>query len=144
MEESRLPRETERRRVTVMFADITGFTSLTERSDTEQAYEVVTGCLKLLDGIARKHGGSVDKYLGDCIMAIFGLPLAIEEAPKAAVNAAIEMLRRVHEYSREAGIDPPLDVHIGINTGLAISGDVSGPILREFAVMGDPVNIAAR
>ena len=58
MEESRLPRETERRRVTVMFADITGFTSLTERSDTEQAYEVVTGCLKLLDGIARKHGGS--------------------------------------------------------------------------------------
>jgi class 3 adenylate cyclase len=144
MEESRLPRETERRRVTVMFADITGFTSLTERSDTEQAYEAVTGCLKLLDGIARKHGGSVDKYLGDCIMAVFGLPLALEEAPKAAVNAAIEMLRRVHDYSREAGIDPPLDVHIGINTGLAISGDVSGPILREFAVMGDPVNIAAR
>jgi class 3 adenylate cyclase len=136
--------DTERRRITVMFADITGFTSLVERRDTEEAFDVVTGCIRLLDGIARKQGGSVDKYLGDCIMAVFGLPLAIEDAPRAAVNAAIEMQRRVREYNRERGLDPPLELHVGINTGLAISGDVSGPVLREFAVLGDPVNVASR
>ena len=134
----------ERRRITVMFADITGFTALTEQSDLEDANELVTDLLMLMDGIARKHGGSVDKYLGDCIMAVFGLPLALEEAPRAAVNASLEMLRRVREYNEERGLASPLDLHIGLNTGLAISSDVSGPVLREFAVMGDPVNIASR
>lgn len=127
-----------------MFVDIVGFTSLVERLNSEQAYQMVTGCLDLLATIARKHGGSVDKYLGDCIMAVFGLPLAIEDAPQAAVNAAIEMLHRVDEYNRENDPASPLDVHLGINTGLAISGDVSGPVLREFAVMGDAVNTASR
>jgi class 3 adenylate cyclase len=138
------PVETERRRITVMFADIVGFTALVERSSNEEVFEVVTGCLDLLASIARKHGGSVDKYLGDCIMAVFGLPLAIEDAPRAAVNAAIEMFRRLDEYNREHAANSPLNVHFGINTGLAISGDVSGPMLREFAVLGDAVNVASR
>jgi class 3 adenylate cyclase len=137
-------RETERRRITVMFADIAGFTSLVERGDSEVAYELVTGCLRLLDSIARKHGGAVDKYLGDCVMAVFGLPLAMEDAPRAAVNAAIEMLRQVDEYNRGRRPHPPLGLHIGINTGPAISGDVSGPVVREFAVLGDAVNVASR
>jgi len=137
-------RETERRRATVLFADITGFTTLSERLDPEEAFEIVTGALKLLDGIARKHGGSVDKYLGDAVLAVFGVPLAMDEAPKAAINAAIEMRRRVHQYNEETRPLIPLDIHSGINTGLMISGDVSGPIHREFAVLGDAVNIAAR
>jgi class 3 adenylate cyclase len=136
--------ETERRRATVLFADITGFSTLNEKLDPEEAYEIVTGSLMLLDGIARKHGGSVDKYLGDAVMAVFGIPKAIESAPKAAVNAAIEMHNRIHDYNRERGLSDPLDIHSGINTGLMISGDVSGPVLREFAVMGDAVNISAR
>jgi len=127
-----------------MFVDIVGFTSLVERLNNEEAYEVVTGCLELLASVARKNGGSVDKYLGDCIMAVFGLPIAIEDAPQAAVNAAIEMFRRVDEYNREHTPGAPLELHMGINTGLAISGDVSGPVLREFAVLGDPVNVASR
>lgn len=127
-----------------MFADITGFTSLVEQRDGEEAYELVTSCLKLLDAIARRHGGAVDKYLGDCIMAVFGLPHAIEDAPRAAVNAAIEMLREVAELSRDRNLASSLDVHIGINTGSAISGDVSGPVVREFAVLGDAVNVASR
>ncbi len=136
--------ETERRRATVLFADITGFTTLNERLDPEVAYEIVTGALKLLDGIARKHGGSVDKYMGDAVMAVFGVPLAMEDAPKAAINAAIEMRNRVKEFNSERKLEWPLDIHSGINTGLMTSGDISGPILREFAVMGDAVNIAAR
>lgn len=132
--------DTERRRATILFADITGFTAMTERLGPEQAYPIVAGCLRLLDEVACRHGGTVEKYLGDCVMALFGIPRAIEDAPRAALNAAIEMRRRVREEYRDAG----LDVHIGVHTGLGIAGDVSGPLIREFAVMGDPVNVADR
>ena len=136
--------ETERRRGTVLFVDITGFTALNQELGAEKSYEIISGFLKLLDGIARKHGGNVDKYLGDCVMATFGVPFAMENAPRAAVNAAIDMHNHVEDYNREQGIDPPLGVHTGIETGLMISGDVSGPVLREFSVMGNCVNISAR
>lgn len=136
--------ETERRRATVLFADITGFTALTEKAAPEEAHAIVSECLHLLDSVARKYGASVDKYLGDCVMAVFGVPVAIEDAPRAAVNAAIEMRRRVQEWNRERGFVSPLDVHIGIETGLGIAGDVSGPVLREFALMGKSVNAASR
>jgi hypothetical protein len=92
--------------------------------------------------VARKHGGTVEKLIGDCVMALFGFPEALEDAPRAAVNAAIEMRRRVRVYDEKLGPDMHLDVHIGINTGLGIGGDVAGPLIREFAVMGDPVGIA--
>ena len=144
MDPSQRTSETERRWATILFADITGFARLNERFDMEDAYSIVSASLKLLDGIARKHGGTVDKYLGDCIMATFGVPLAVENAPKAAINAAIEMHNRIHEFNREQGLVEPLDIHTGINSGRVISGDVSGPVIREFSVLGDPVNIAAR
>jgi class 3 adenylate cyclase/predicted ATPase len=136
--------EAERRRATILFADITGFTAMSERMEPQKAHAIVTGCLSLLDETARRHGASVDKYLGDCVMAVFGVPLAIEDAPRAAVNAAIEMRRRVQEYNQTRGLAPPLDVHVGIETGPTIAGDVSGPVLREYALMGDSVNIASR
>ncbi len=135
--------DVERRRTTVLFADITGFTAMTEKLDAAATYERVTECLALLDDTARKHGGTVEKHLGDCVLALFGVPVAIEDAPRAAVNAAIEMRRRVREYNDRRQLDKPLDVHIGIDTGLGISGDISGPLLREFAVMGDSVNLAS-
>jgi class 3 adenylate cyclase/tetratricopeptide (TPR) repeat protein/ABC-type cobalamin transport system ATPase subunit len=132
----------ERRRATILFADITGFTALTERMGAERAYPVIAKSLALLDEIARKHGGNVEKYLGDCVMALFGIPHAIEDAPRAAVNAAIEMRRRLREFAQESPDAAGLDLHSGIHTGLGIAGDISGPLLREFAVMGDPVTIA--
>lgn len=144
MDASQRSSETERRRATILFADITGFTGLNERFDIEDAYSIVSASLKLLDGIARKHGGTVDKYLGDCIMAMFGVPLAVEDAAKAAINAAIEMHNRIHEFNHEQGLAEPLDIHTGINSGKVVSGDISGPVIREFSVMGDAVNIAAR
>jgi adenylate cyclase len=142
MEQPERTRETERRRATILFADLTGFTSFVAKAGVEDAYSVVTGCLKLLDGIARRNGASADKYMDDCVMAVFGVPRAIENAPRAAVNAAIEMLDAVRAYAGRAG--QPLGIHIGIDIGSVFSGDVSGPVLREFAVMGDAVNLAAR
>jgi class 3 adenylate cyclase/tetratricopeptide (TPR) repeat protein len=136
--------ETERRRATVLFTDITGFTRLTETLGDQRAYSIVADALKLLDEVARRHGGTVDKYLGDCVLALFGVPEAIEDAPRAAVNAAIEMRQRIRAFNGERKLESPLDVHAGINTGLGISGDVSGPMLREFAVMGASVDVANR
>jgi class 3 adenylate cyclase/tetratricopeptide (TPR) repeat protein len=144
MAQSERSSDTERRHATVLFGDITGFTTLSESLDAEEVFAIITGCLKRIDAVARRHGGSVDKYLGDAIMATFGIPQAMEEASKAAVNAAIEMLQEVQSYNEEQGLTQPLDIHIGINSGLLISGDVSGPVVREFAVMGDTVNVASR
>lgn len=134
--------DTERRRATVLFADLTGFTRLTASLGDAEAYAIVADCLEILDEVARRHGGHVDKYLGDCVMALFGVPVAIEDAPRAAVNAAIEMRARIQAFNRERQLEFPIDVHSGINTGLAIAGDVSGPLLREFALMGEPVVVA--
>ncbi len=136
--------DAERRRATILFADISGFTAMTERLGAEAAYPIVAGCLDLLDGIARDHGGHVEKHLGDCVMATFGVAETIEDAPRAAINAAIEMRARVRAYNAERGVDPPLSLHAGIHTGLGIAGDVSGPLLREFAVMGEPVDVASQ
>jgi class 3 adenylate cyclase/predicted ATPase len=136
------PKETERRRSTILFADLTGFTALTDQLGAERAYPIVVGCLRMLDEIARKHGGAVEKYLGDCVMALFGVSEAMEDAPRAAVNAAIEMRRRVREYNQTVNSPVALDVHSGINVGVGIAGEVRGSLLREFTVMGDPVDVA--
>ena len=76
------------------------------------------------------------------VMALFGVPHAIEDAPRAALNAAIEMRDRVREFSEKQDLSIPVDVHTGVATGLGIAGDISGPLIREFAVMGDHVDRA--
>jgi len=134
--------EAERRRAVVVFADITGFTAMTEKVGADAAYPVVAACLEILDEVARSHGGSVDHYLGDCVMALFGVPRALEDAPRAALNAAIDMRRRIREFRESHALPVPIDVHIGVATGLGIAGDISGPLIREFAVMGDHVDRA--
>lgn len=134
--------EAERRRAAVVFADITGFTAMTEEMGGEKAYPIVAACLQILDDAARSYGGTVDHYLGDCVMALFGVPDAIEDAPRAAVNAAIDMRRRVRAFNEAHDLPVSLDVHTGVATGLGIAGDISGPLIREFAVMGDHVDLA--
>ncbi|MBW2374335.1 MAG: AAA family ATPase, partial [Deltaproteobacteria bacterium] len=134
--------EAERRRAAVVFADLSGFTAMTEKVGAEQAYPVVASCLQILDDVARAHGGTVDHYLGDCVMALFGVPHAIEDAPRAALNAAIDMRRRIRAFNDAHDLAVPVDVHTGVATGLGIAGDISGPLIREFAVMGDHVDRA--
>jgi adenylate cyclase len=82
----------DRRRATVVFVDLLGATTLAAKAGIEPAYAIVTGCLRVLDGIARRHGGVVDRYLSDALMAVFGFPLESPNAPAAAVAAAVELL----------------------------------------------------
>ena len=129
---------------TIVFADLVGFDRLSAVSGTERAYLAVTHVLRQLDTVARQYGGSVDKYLGDKLMAIFGHPLPLEHPNRAASMAALEMRRRVAAYNREADLEVPLAIHIGINAGRVVSGQVRGPVVREFHLLGDAVNVAAR
>src|SRR5262245_65693832 len=105
------------RRATIMFVDILGFPALSERAGAEVAYVIVSGCLRLLDEIARRHGGAVDKYLGDAMMVVFGVPFAVERAERAAVAAALEMLDAVERYNRQVESPLALALHVGINSG---------------------------
>ncbi|MBW2722742.1 MAG: AAA family ATPase [Deltaproteobacteria bacterium] len=134
--------DAERRRAAIVFADISGFTAMTEKVGAERAYPVVAACLEILDEVTRAYGGTVDHFLGDCAMALFGIPHAIEDAPRAALNAAIEMRRRILAFNQSHDLAVPIDLHTGVATGLGIAGDISGPMLREFAVMGDHVDRA--
>ena len=142
--EPRRRAKAERRRASVLFADLSGFTAMTETTPAEEAFFIVQGCLEALDRVAQSFGGVVDKHLGDCVLATFGVPIAMENSAEAALNAAIAMRRRVAEYSRECGLEVPLQAHFGVETGRAIAGDVSGPVIREYALMGDSVNVASR
>ncbi len=136
--------DAERRRATVLFADLSGFTALAESMEADALHPLVSDCLDRLSGIARRHGGTVEKYLGDCVMAVFGVPVSIEDAPRAAINASIEMRRAVATFNEERGLASPFGIHIGIDTGLGIAGEVSGPLIREYSLMGESVSGAAR
>jgi class 3 adenylate cyclase/tetratricopeptide (TPR) repeat protein len=127
-----------------MFADISGFTAMAEKMDPEEVTGIINQCFSILASVVSAHGGHVDKYIGDCVMAVFGVPAAIEKAPQQAINAAIEMRNRLALLNQDKHLPVPLDMHIGINTGLVIAGYVGGEVKREFTVVGDTVNLAAR
>jgi class 3 adenylate cyclase/tetratricopeptide (TPR) repeat protein len=141
---ARVAKTSERRQATVLFADISGFTAMSEKLDPEAVTDVVNRCFRALDGIVAAHGGHVDKYIGDCVMALFGVPAALERAPQQAINAAIEMRHAIAELNRTERLPVRLDMHIGVNTGLVIAGNVGGDVKQEFTVVGDAVNLAAR
>jgi len=137
-------KESERRQATVMFADIAGFTSIAEKMDPEEVTSLVNECFNIMAQVIDRHGGTIDKFIGDCIMSLFGVPTAIEDAPRRAVNAATEMRNCLYQYNQDKNLKIPLDIHIGINTGEVISGEVGADIKREYTVMGDAVNVASR
>ncbi len=131
----------ERRWVTVLFADLSGFTSLSERTDPEEIRSMVDGCMQEMGEVVERFGGIVDKVIGDALMAVFGAPIAHEDDAERAVRAALEIQRRASE---EAALFGGLCVSAGINTGEVIFAPVGPDGRRELTVMGDAVNVAAR
>ena len=131
-------------RATVCFASVAGFTALSEALGVERAYGIVTGGLRVLEGIARRHGAAVDKYLGDSLMAVYGHPVPLPCPAAAAVTAALEMQRRLREYDAELALPVRLELQVGIATGPLVAGVVGDQVVREFHVLGDTVNVAAR
>ena len=134
--------EGERRHVTVLFADVSGFTTLAEQVDPEVCRLVMVDTMAALAEIVARHGGHIEKFIGDAVCAIFGAPVAHDDEPHRAVRAAVEMHRAMVERASSHPDLPPLEVHIGINTGLVIAGGVGDG--TQFGVVGDTINTAAR
>jgi predicted ATPase/class 3 adenylate cyclase len=135
------PALTERKQVTVLFADFSGFTSFAHKRDVEDVRDFMSSVWAKLDGIIATHGGTTEKHIGDAIMAVFGAKQAREEDPAQAVRAALEMQTSVKQFALESTV-APLQMRIGVHTGLAVVGPLGS--LGEFAVTGDTVNLASR
>jgi adenylate cyclase len=130
----------ERRRVTVVFADLVGFSTLAEHLDPEELRTLMTDTFSELTEEVEAREGFVEKFIGDAIVAIFGAPVTHEDDPARAVEAALAMLDVVHR--RSEGVPAPLELRVGINSGLVVAGAVGDG--SQTGVMGDAVNIAAR
>src|SRR5437867_9383956 len=141
-EEAPAPREV-RKTVTVVFADVTGSTKLGERLDPESLRRVMGRYFAEMKGALERHGGTVEKFIGDAVMAVFGIPTLHEDDALRAVRAAAEMRDRlVHlndELERDWGVR--LLARMGVNTGEVVAGDSSA---GQTMVTGDAVNVAAR
>ena len=125
----------------MLFADLSGFTALAERTDPEEIRSMVDRCMCAMGEVVEQFGGAVDKVIGDALMAVFGAPVAHEDDPTRAVRAALEIQRRASENAEEfCG----LCVRVGVNTGEVIFARVGPEARRELTVMGDAVNTASR
>lgn len=134
--------EGEFKRVTVMFADISGFTALAEQGNPEQVRALMNACFEVLVPIVEKYQGTIDKFVGDAILALFGAPIAHENDPEQALHAALEMQHALAEFNARKGTD--LGLHFGINTGLVVAGGIGSSGRQDYSVMGDAVNLASR
>lgn len=134
--------EGERKLVTVMFADISGFTAMSETMDPETVRDRVNACFERLVPVIEKYGGTVDKFIGDQIMALFGAPIAHENDAERALRVALEMMETLEAFNTQHLTD--LGLHFGINTGLVLAGGVGTEKRHEYSVMGDVVNLASR
>jgi len=130
----------ERRIVTVLFADLVGFTTLSESRDPEQVKNLVDRCFERLAGDVTAFGGRVDKVIGDALVALFGAPIAHEDDAERAVRTAFQMQQTVAVYAEECGID--LRLRVGVNTGEVLVGALRAG--GDYTAMGDVVNVASR
>ncbi|MBU0496010.1 MAG: tetratricopeptide repeat protein [Chloroflexi bacterium] len=134
--------EGERRFVIALFADLAGFTPLSERLDPEEAVTLLNCCLDEMTQAVIQHGGWLDKYIGDGLMAVFGAPVAHEDDPERALRAALAMQEAVGRL--ELDLDSPIALHFGLACGQVVSAGVGGRGRREYTVIGSAVNMAAR
>ena len=132
------------RQVAVVFADIRGFTALAEQLTPVELMELVNLYLETLARTVREHGGMVDKYLGDGLMAVFGAPLALAHPAEAAVECAVCMHAAVAQLQPPPGLPAFSGIGVGVHFGEAVLGTIGGAERLEYTALGDVVNVASR
>lgn len=134
------------REVTMLFADIRGFTSMSERHTPEEMVETLNNYFEFMVDVLFAHGGTLDKYVGDEIIGLFGAPVELADAPLRAVRCALDMLKALEEFNRTRASEGKEQIHIGIgiNSGRVIAGAIGSTRTLQYTVIGDAVNIAAR
>jgi class 3 adenylate cyclase/predicted ATPase len=132
----------ERKQVTVLFADLSGFTSLSEELDPEEISMLLNTSFEAIANVVNRYDGHINQYVGDEVVVLFGAPIAHEDDPERAVRAALEIMDAVEQL--ELDIPDEVKWHIGINSGLVVAGEMGASHKREYSVVGDAVNTASR
>jgi adenylate cyclase len=132
--------------LTVLFSDVRGFTTISEGLQPDQLAALMNEYLGAMTAVVRRHRGTLDKYIGDAIMAFWGAPLADPDHPAHAVTTALEMQAALLELNRHLTAKgwPELKIGVGINTGPMTVGDMGSPVRKAYTVMGDAVNLGSR
>src|SRR5882724_7393577 len=143
---SRSALEGERKQVTVLFADVAGFTTLAEQLDPEIVHDVMNRCFERITAEVHRFEGTINQYTGDGVMALFGAPIAHEDSPRRAVHAALGIQRAIRDVAQalqsERGLS--LQMRIGVNTGLVVVGKIGDDLRMDYTAVGDTTNLAAR
>lgn len=132
--------------LSVLFSDVRGFTSISERLEAEKVVELLNTHFSVMSEIIFRYEGTVDKFIGDAIMAFWGAPIKVEDHPERAVKACLEMLDgliEVNHLLEEKGL-PPIHIGIGIHTGDVVLGNIGSARKLDYTVIGDAVNLASR
>ncbi|MBI5969142.1 MAG: AAA family ATPase [Deltaproteobacteria bacterium] len=139
--------EGERKRVTVMFTDMAGYTSMSEKLDPEEAFILMEQVYEVLIKTVNEYEGTINKMTGDGIMALFGAPIALEDAPQRAIRTSLvihqEMVKLSEKLKQEKGLSP-IRMRIGLHTGSVVVGILGNDLRVEFTAVGDTVNLASR
>lgn len=135
----------ESRKVTILFSDIRSFTTISESMPPNKIVTLLNGYLSAMTDIIFQNRGTIDKFIGDAIMTIFGAPIESEDDAIRAVKTAIEMKIKLEEFnSQHTGLSAPLEIGIGIHTGEVIAGNIGSTKRLDYTVIGDNVNLASR
>jgi class 3 adenylate cyclase/tetratricopeptide (TPR) repeat protein len=132
----------ERRQVTVLFCDLAGYTALSRELDAEEVHALLERFFELVDGIVERFGGTIDKHIGDCAMAVFGAPVAHGNDAERAARAALAIQDAVPALGEELG--RAIGVHIGVAAGQVVASRSGSAAHRQYTVTGDSVNLASR
>src|SRR5215510_4201426 len=138
--------EGERKQVTVLFADIAGFTTLAEQLDPEIVHDIMNHCFEGITAEVHRFEGTINQYTGDGVMALFGAPLAHENSPRRAVHAALGIQRAIRDVAQalQAERGRSVQMRIGVNTGLVVVGKIGDDLRMDYTAVGDTTNLAAR
>jgi class 3 adenylate cyclase/tetratricopeptide (TPR) repeat protein len=138
--------EGERKQVTVLFVDVSGFTALSERLDPEIVHDLMARAFELMLAEIHRYEGTVNQFLGDGVMALFGAPIAHEDHARRAVQAALGIRRALDAYRQELERDRGIHFRVrqGLNTGLVVVGSIGTDLRMDYTAVGDTTNVAAR
>nr|HEX4312420.1 adenylate/guanylate cyclase domain-containing protein [Kofleriaceae bacterium] len=132
--------------VTMLFSDIRGFTSMSDGRPAQEIVNTLNEYFEVMVDVLFKYGGTLDKFVGDEIIGLFGAPIRLDDAPFKAVACALAMLQGLAEFNRTRASEglAPIDIGIGINTGMVITGSIGSTRALQYTAIGDPMNVASR
>lgn len=138
--------EGERKLVTVLFADVANYTSISEKLDPEEVHQIMDGCFRILMNEIHKYEGTINQFTGDGVMALFGAPVSCEDHAQRACHAAIKIQNALEKYSKdlEFRIDTQFKMRVGINSGLVVVGSIGDDLRMDYTAVGDTTNLASR